>query len=213
MQSLKLITIRPVAPCVVPTTSASSAVLGRCFTPLPSLSTSVCRCVSASVCAAPSAAEVSRTITALLNHGTLSTLTPEGRPLGTHVTFVLDSDGSPILRLRADAVHTANLRSSPACTIFVHSADQPLREVGRVTLIGSVEPMGEEDTAEASARHAIIAGRSVGVDAPQADDVFMRFTLQECFYVAGLGVCCRFSNLYHRCELCCLAMATVQPAS
>lgn len=57
----------------------------------------------------PSAAETARTIVDLAAHGTLCTLSEDGIPLGTYVSYVLDQEGQPILRLRADAVHTANL--------------------------------------------------------------------------------------------------------
>jgi len=54
---------------------------------------------------APSPADTARTIVDLVAHGTLSSLTEDGTPLGTYVSYVLDQVGQPILRLRKDAAH------------------------------------------------------------------------------------------------------------
>ncbi len=59
--------------------------------------------------------------------------------------------GQPVLRLRADAVHTANLLREPACSLFVQPADLPARLLARVTLKGRVEQVsGPEGDAVAS---------------------------------------------------------------
>ena len=47
----------------------------------------------------PFPAEVSRTIMELGSVGTLSTLTPEGWPLGIGVRFAVDPEGIPVLCL------------------------------------------------------------------------------------------------------------------
>jgi len=49
--------------------------------------------ISASATASPvhpSNAETAKTIVSTVNHGTLSTLSEDGTPLGTYVAFVLD---------------------------------------------------------------------------------------------------------------------------
>ena len=54
-----------------------------------------------------------------------------------YASYVLDGSGQPLLRLRAGAVHTANLLRSPHCSLFVqvclpflrtccHPRNQPL---------------------------------------------------------------------------------------
>ena len=96
---------------------------------------------SAAASVAPSAAETARTIVDLVAHGTLCTLSPDGVPLGTYVSYVLDAAGQPILRLRADAVHTANLQRDPQCSLFVQPGEHSARLLARVTLIGAVEPV------------------------------------------------------------------------
>ena len=95
----------------------------------------------------PSAAETARTIVDLVAHGTLCTLAEDGVPLGTYASYVLDEAGQPILRLRADAVHTANLRRDPKCSLFVQPGERPASLLARVTLIGEVEPVSEGERA------------------------------------------------------------------
>ena len=46
--------------------------------------------------------------------------------------------GHPLLRLRDDAVHKANLEREPRCSLFVQPQDCPARMLARVTLIGKV---------------------------------------------------------------------------
>lgn len=139
-----------------------------------------------------SSAEVAKTVTSLVTYGTLCTSTDDGLPLGTFVTFVLDDQGCPLLRLRKDAVHTSNLEARSKCTLFAHAAEAPARNLARVTLLGAVESLEEEESRQVAARHADIYRDAVGVDAPDPDDTFMRLKVDECFFVGGLGVCSLF---------------------
>ena len=75
--------------------------------------------------------EVARTIVALVTHGALATVGEDGVPLGTYASYVLDGEGQPILRLRRDAVHTANLLRDPRCSLFVQPEDMPARLLAR----------------------------------------------------------------------------------
>ena len=88
--------------------------------------------------AKPSSAETARTVVDIVSHGTLCTLSEDGAPLGTYASYVLDERGQPILRLRAEAVHTGNLLRNPRCSLFVQPEDMPARLLGRATLIGQV---------------------------------------------------------------------------
>ena len=67
----------------------------------------------------PSSADTAKTIVDIVAHGTLCTVGEDGVPLGTYSNYILDDRGMPVLRLRADAVHTQNLRRSPKCSLFV----------------------------------------------------------------------------------------------
>lgn len=136
---------------------------------------------------APPSAETARTIVELVGCGTLSTIDSSGTPLGTFVSYILDDSGLPLLRLRSDAVHTKNLQGNPSCSLFVHAPVQPIRSVARVTLIGTVEEISEDEMAVARELHAAANAGAIGVDAPRRDDIFMRLKVSKAFYVGGLG--------------------------
>lgn len=135
----------------------------------------------------PSSAETARTIVDLVAHGTLCTTGVDDVPLGTYATYVLDSIGQPILRLRADAVHTENLRRNPRCSLFVQPGEHPARLLARLTLVGTVEAVDAELAAEAADLHRRLHQGGVGVDAPQEADLYFRLLVEECFYVGGLS--------------------------
>lgn len=135
----------------------------------------------------PTAAETARTIVDLVAHGTLCTLGEDGIPLGTYVSYVLDQEGQPILRLRADAVHTANLGRDGQCSLFVQPGEHPARLLARVTLIGKVEPVTPEVAATAAELHGTLHAGGVGVDAPAPSDLYCRLVVDRCFYVGQLS--------------------------
>lgn len=136
----------------------------------------------------PRPGETARTIVDLAAHGTLSTLSVDSSlPLGTYVTYVLDQVGQPILRLRKDAVHTANLMNNSRCSLFVQPSEYPAHMLARVTLIGSVEPVTEDIAESAALLHKTLHSGGVGVDAPQDDDLYYRMVVDECFYVGQLS--------------------------
>lgn len=123
----------------------------------------------------PTSAETARTIVDIVAHGALATVGTDGVPIGTYASYILDSEGQPILRLRADAVHTRNLMREPRCSLFVQPADMPARLLARVTLIGSVEPISREQTAQVAELHRHLHGEvrnSVPHPLPQAIPLF-----------------------------------------
>lgn len=63
-----------------------------------------------------------------------------------------------MLRLRADAVHTANLLRQPACSLFVQAADLPARLLARVTLKGEVEQVLGPERDAVAGLHAHLHG-------------------------------------------------------
>jgi len=142
---------------------------------------------STSAAPKPTAAETARTIVDLVAHGTLCTSTEDGVPLGTYVSYVLDQVGQPILRLRTNAVHTANLSRDPKCSLFVQPGEHPARLLARVTLIGHVEPVPEDVAQTAADLHTTLHAGGVGVDAPQPTDIYFRLVVDRCFYVGQLS--------------------------
>lgn len=134
----------------------------------------------------PTAGETARTVVDLVAHGTLCTVGEDGIPLGTYVSYVLDTQGQPILRLRADAVHTQNLKRDQKCSLFVQPGEHPARLLARVTLIGHVAEVSPDVAAGAAELHATLHAGGVGVDAPSPTDLYYRLVVDRCFYVGQL---------------------------
>ncbi len=103
------------------------------------------------------AAEEARTIVASTNQATLATLSDDGHPWGSFVTYGTLADGSPVLCLSTLAEHGRNLPRDPRASLVVASApgeDDPL-DSGRVTLAGTAivpEGMALEDARDAYRR-------------------------------------------------------------
>ena len=102
----------------------------------------------------PSAAEEARTIAASTNTGTLATLTIDGDPWASFVTYGL-LGGAPVLCVSNLAEHGRNLTTDPRASIAIVA---PQREAdplasGRITLAGVVdEPTGDERVAAGPGR-------------------------------------------------------------
>ncbi|MCW3004099.1 MAG: hypothetical protein JWQ20_3397 [Conexibacter sp.] len=110
-----------------------------------------------------SAAEEARTLLAGTNVATLATLSDDGGPWGSMVTYATLPDGSPVLCVSALAEHGRNLaRDARASLVVVDPApaDDPL-SAGRVTLAGAVtRPAGgAHDSARAAYLAAVASGR------------------------------------------------------
>jgi putative heme iron utilization protein len=134
--------------------------------------------------AAPSHAERARTLIAGESTGTLATLTDEGFPYGSYVTFAMDG-AAPVFLVSTMAEHTKNLLRDDRASLLVHEsgATDPLAN-GRVTLVGRCTRL--EDAA--SARKAFLAVH------PQAeyyvdfkDFGLFRLTVEGVRYIGGYG--------------------------
>ncbi len=119
----------------------------------------------------PSAAEEARTIAASTNTGTLATLTADGDPWASFVTYGL-LHGAPVLCVSNLAEHGRNLAGDPRASIAivapsVVSGDQapdPLANA-RITLAGRVEaPAGDERHAAREAHLAAVAAAKYYID-------------------------------------------------
>lgn len=106
----------------------------------------------------PSAAEEARTVAAATNTATLASLTAEGDPWASLVTYGL-LDGAPVLCVSQLAEHGRNLAGDPRASIAVvaPSADSDPLATARVTLAGIVErPAGPELQAATEAHVAAV---------------------------------------------------------
>jgi putative heme iron utilization protein len=107
-------------------------------------------------------AEEARTLLAGTNVATLATLSDDGGPWGSMVTYAVLPDGSPVLCVSTLAEHGRNLAREPRASLAVVGptpGGDPLAS-GRVTLAGTVSiPDGD---ARDSARAAYLAGVASG---------------------------------------------------
>ena len=114
----------------------------------------------------PSAAEEARTIAASTNTGTLATLTTDGDPWASLVTYGL-LGGAPVLCVSNLAEHGRNLAADPRASIAILAPQRdadPLAS-GRVTLAGDVEePTGEERAAARDAHLSAVAAAKYYID-------------------------------------------------
>ena len=117
----------------------------------------------------PSAAEQARTIMAGTNVASLASLTREGDPWASMVTFGLIG-GVPVLCVSDLALHGRNLkgdqRGSLAVAVPVPEQTDP-SDSGRVTLAGKFEEPHHEESA---------AARAAYTDAVEGADVFTAFS-------------------------------------
>lgn len=116
--------------------------------------------------ARPSAAEEARTIAASTNTGTLATLTVDGDPWASFVTYGL-LGGAPVLCVSTLAEHGRNLAADPRASIAIvsPSAESDPLASGRITLAGVAEaPSGEERAAARDAHLAAVAAAKYYID-------------------------------------------------
>lgn len=114
----------------------------------------------------PSAAEEARTIAASTNSATLATLTADGDPWASFVTYGL-LGGAPVLCVSNLAEHGRNLAHDPRASIAIVAADtgsDPLAS-GRITLAGVAErPAGPELEAAREAHVAAVPSARYYID-------------------------------------------------
>ena len=67
----------------------------------------------------PAPAETARTIVSIVSEGTLSTLSKEGVPVGTPVSYRLDKEGHAWVSLPKGAPEALHLKSDSRCGVCV----------------------------------------------------------------------------------------------
>jgi putative heme iron utilization protein len=135
----------------------------------------------------PSAAEEARTIAASTNTGTLATLTADGDPWASFVTYGL-LGGAPVLCVSNLAEHGRNLAGDPRASIaIVAPTDDPdPLASGRVTLAGVVErPAGDELAAAREAHLSAVAAAKYYID--YSDFTVWILRVQRVRWVGGYG--------------------------
>lgn len=137
--------------------------------------------------ARPSAAEEARTIAASTNSATVASLTAEGDPWASFVTYGL-LDGAPVLCVSNLAEHGRNLAGDPRASLAIvapATESDPLANA-RVTLAGRVErPRGDEQAAAREAHLAAVAAAKYYID--YTDFSLWVLRVQRVRWVGGYG--------------------------
>ena len=136
-------------------------------------------------------AERVRTLMYLQPIGSLSTLSKKhaGWPFGSVMPYGLDQMGNPTFLISTMAIHTQNLQYSPKASLLVMeaAADEDPLEKARVTIMGEITQVVEEDLAtiresylnqHQDARYWVDFG----------DFAFYRMEIIDLYFVGGFGV-------------------------
>ncbi|MGN2639108.1 HugZ family protein [Nocardia takedensis] len=116
--------------------------------------------------ARPSAAEEARTVAASTNSATLASLSDDGTPWASFVTYGL-LDGQPVLCVSRMAEHGRNLANDPRASLAVVEPNGPADPLAgtRITLAGVVErPEGVEAEAAREAHLAAVPAARYYID-------------------------------------------------
>jgi putative heme iron utilization protein len=136
-----------------------------------------------------SAAEQARTLVAATNLAALATLTTEGDPWASLVTYGALADGSPVLCLSRMAEHGRNLDADPRASLIITQPDPPadMLAAARVTLAGRCErPVDEAQRAAARAAYlAAVEAGAVFIDF--SDFSLFILSVQRVRWVGGYG--------------------------
>jgi putative heme iron utilization protein len=139
----------------------------------------------------PTHAERARTLLHLNRVGTLATHSRKrpGFPFGSLMPFAVDSKGRPIFLISTMAMHTQNLLQDGRASLLVTQAEAEGDPLGaaRVTLVGNISAVTEEELAEA---RGLYLGRHENskywVDFD--DFAFFAMDVVDVYYVGGFGV-------------------------
>ncbi len=101
----------------------------------------------------PSETDKARTIAHICGSGTLCTTSTmsdaAGYPFGSYVDYILNEKGWPVMLLSEQSLHTQNIKSNPAVSLFAQlpraQNTQAAAALSRVTIMGTVFPVEESD--------------------------------------------------------------------
>ena len=135
----------------------------------------------------PSDAELARTLTAGQRQATLCTLTADGYPYGSVVSYAVDDAGAPLLLISELAEHTVNARGDDRVSMLATAATtrqaDPLGSA-RLTLLGRLRLVDDQAGPHGAylERHPYAAAY---VDF--SDFSFWRIDVEQCRFVGGFG--------------------------
>ena len=134
----------------------------------------------------PNDAELSRSLVAGARVASLSTLTAEGYPYGSVVSYAADDAGNPVVLISEMAEHTVNARGDDRASMLIvdNAGDGDPLGRARLTLVGRLsvldDPGGLRDRYLETHPYA-------SYYADFTDFSFWRLGVEQCRYVGGFG--------------------------
>lgn len=143
--------------------------------------------IAGDVSSFPSDAELARTLAAGADRATLCTLTADGYPYGSAISFSLDDDGSTVFLMSEMAEHTVNANGEPKASLLIAADPTPGADplsAARLTLVGRLAKLADPGVSRDRylERHAYAA-----YYADYTDFAFWRLTVERCRYIGGFG--------------------------
>lgn len=141
-----------------------------------------------------STVERARTVASSCICGTLCTIDKDGGvPFGSHVDYVLDAKGWPVLLVSDQSLHTLNLRENPSASMFIQmpadtSRGQTNAAMSRISLVGTVVPVDDADELFTIRTDYTVAHEYALrlVESPKFS--FVKVRPEKIYYVGGFGV-------------------------
>ena len=131
-----------------------------------------------------------RTLFHTCSSGTLCTMSAKhpGVPFGSHVDYILDEDGRPVVLLAHNATHTKNLNEESRCSLYCQPPTTAGQEGCRSTLVGKISKLPADELEELKESYIDIHAHAA--DALQYSDLFdfYRMEVEDVFFVGGYGV-------------------------
>ena len=135
----------------------------------------------------PSDAELARALAATRDRATLCTLTADGYPYGSAVSYVADDDGAAVVLISEMAEHTVNARGDDRASVLVTAPTKehadPL-STARLTLLGRLRPLDDPG----KRRDAYLQRHPyASYYADFSDFGFWLLDVERCRFVGGFG--------------------------
>ena len=135
----------------------------------------------------PADAELARTLVERETRGSLATLTDDGYPYGSVVSYAVDTSGNPILLVSEMAEHTVNVRGNPKASLLLATnsgSDGDPLSTARLTLVGQMELLDEPG----ELRDAYLETHPyASYYADFTDFGFWRLNVERCRFIGGFG--------------------------
>lgn len=142
--------------------------------------------------------ERARTVASSCSTGTFCTSCAgakmgEGFPFGSHVDYVLDTKGWPVMLLNEQSMHTANIVANPKASLFAQmpstaGVGQPSAAMARVTVCGEIVPVEDQDELYALRATYSVTHGFAAMLVESEKFKFMKLKPEKIYYVGGFGV-------------------------